>query len=268
MRSVAKPINAAYLSQSLAFHTDLLYFDNPPHVQLLHCVQSSSEGGASLFVDAYKAAHDLFREDRKAFNTLATTHVNYHYNHANSNLYHATKPVIETRPLRIGEKTYQTVAEFLQAHEENRAQINANRWNDAKIPPLSLVDCLEKINWGPPFLAPFTLQKDSLEQASLSRECALTSLNQKVDVWHAAAQKLDKLLHRPETMYERLMKPGECVLFDNTRVLHGRKAFNARDAGKSRWLRGTYVDKDPFLSKLRVLRNQYGDSNRQSAVID
>lgn len=233
---------------------------------MLHCIQSSSEGGASLFVDAYKAAIDLFHNDREAFNALATIPVNYHYTHDGSNLYHATKPVIDLRPLRVGVKTYKTLEEFLRAHEEHREQINAHRSNDAQIPQLRVVDCFEKINWGPPFLAPFTLEEDSLEQASLSQHCALTSLNQKVDAWHAAAQKLNAMLHRQEKMYERLMKPGECVLFDNTRVLHGRKAFDARDAGKSRWLRGTYVDKDPFLSKLRVLRQQYGDSGHQDAV--
>lgn len=207
-----------------------------------------------MFTDAYKAAVDLHSTNPEAFDTLATTPVNYHYNHPKSNLYHATKPVIELRPLRIGKTTYNTLTEFLEAWKRNQSLINEYRSGDALVPDLNVIDCLEKVNWGPPFLAPFTLQEESLEQAALSRHSCRESLNQKVDAWHSAAQKLKALLHRREAMHERLMQPGECVLFDNTRVLHGRKAFDVQDAGKSRWLRGTYVDKDPYLSKLRVLR--------------
>jgi hypothetical protein len=39
--------------------------------------------------------------------------------------------------------------------------------------------------------------------------------------------------------------------------LHARKAFEVADAGKERWLRGAYLDKDPFVSKLRVLAHRF-----------
>lgn len=185
------------------------------------------------------------QKDPYAFNTLASVPVNYHYNHPNANLYHTTKPVFELRPLKIGETTYQTVSEYLDAWKQEQAKGRA-------LPDITLVDCLEKINWGPPFMAPFTLQEQSAQAAygsSNSRE----TLNRKVDRWHAAARKFSALLHRPDSLYERLMRPGECVLFNNTRTLHARRAFNHDDVGKARWLKGGYVDKDPFLSKLRVL---------------
>jgi len=75
--------------------------------------------------------------------------------------------------------------------------------------------------------------------------------------WHPAARKFNKIIHREENIHERMMKPGECVLFDNRRVLHARKAFEVADAGKERWLRGAYLDKDPFMSKLRVLTHRF-----------
>lgn len=65
-------------------------------------------------------------------------------------------------------------------------------------------------------------------------------------------QLLEKLLNDPSAVYERKMKPGECVLFDNRRVAHGRRAFNAQDGG-SRWLRGTYIDDQDFRSKLHFM---------------
>ena len=254
VRTVPSAINAAYTSSDLGFHADLLYFQNPAHIQLLHCMESSSTGGASVFVDAFRCALDLYRTDLDAFNVLATLPVNYHYKHPNSNLYIATKPVIDMRPLRIGDTFYHSLPEFVEAWERNRQKIRQSTNTDC--PSLGVVDCLEKINWGPPFLAPFSLYRDSMEQARSSataREC----LNQKVDEWHAAAQKFSALLHRPECLHERLMKPGECVLFDNTRVLHARKAFGSGDVGKVRWLRGAYVDKEPYLSKFRVLKHKF-----------
>ena len=220
-------------------------------------MQSSSAGGASVFTDAFKSAVDLFVADEKAFNVLADTPVNYHYNHPESNLYYATKPVLELRPLKIGTTVYGTLAEYLLAYETKRVSINENQATEAKIPPLTASDCLEKVNWGPPFLAPFTLDTASCEFETSGASSGDT-LAKKLERWHCAASKLGALLNRQETMYERLMQPGECVVFDNTRILHGRRAFTAEDTGKPRWLRGAYVDKDPYLSKLRVLNYKLG----------
>ncbi|KAH6662643.1 hypothetical protein F5X68DRAFT_225879 [Plectosphaerella plurivora] len=216
VRTVPQANNAAYTSSDLGFHTDLLYFNNPPHIQLLHCIQSASTGGASVFADAYRAAVDLFNTDPDAFDTLSTVPVNFHYNHPNDNVYRTTKPVIDLRPLRIG----------------------------------------GKVNWGPPFSAPFSNHRDPMEYT----EPALSALNRKVEEWHEAAVKLNALLQRQEYLYERKMNHGECVLFDNTRTLHSRRGFDAEDVGKPRWLRGTYVDKDPYHSKFRVLQNKFRET--------
>ncbi|KAK4503197.1 hypothetical protein PRZ48_006625 [Zasmidium cellare] len=231
---------------------DLLYFDSPPHVQLLYCIQSSSFGGASVFVDAFKAAVKLYSTDQDAFNTLASIRVNYHYNHPDENLYHTTKPVFELRPLKIGDTSYTSVFDYLRAWQEKQA-------TGAPLPDIDLTDCLEKINWGPPFLAPFSLKEQTL-QPSVPSNTPRETLNQKMDRWHAAARKFSAILHKPDNLHERLMQAGQCVLFDNTRVLHARRAFDAGDVGKARWLKGGYVDKDPFFSKLRVLKGKYGKS--------
>ncbi|BCS27768.1 uncharacterized protein APUU_60816S [Aspergillus puulaauensis] len=257
VRTVPEAINAAYTSHDLGFHTDLLYFHQPPHVQLLHCIQSASSGGASVFADAYKAAVDLFYTDMEAFDTLASVPVNYHYNHPDSNVYHTTKPVIDLCPLQIGSSVYTRFQDFANAMELYRGGQGDKYWK-TKL----LVDCLQKINWCPPFLAPFSNHDQlaiELEAGpSTQSQSPVSALNNKVEKWHQAACKFNALLQRPEYLYERKMNPGECVLFDNTRTLHSRRAFDMQDVGKPRWLRGTYVDKDPYLSKLRVLQNRFG----------
>ena len=247
MRTVPAAINAAYTSQDLGFHTDLLYFQQPPHVQLLHCIQSASAGGASVFADAYRAAIDLFHADPDAFDILATVPVNYHYNHPDSHVYRTTKPVIDLRPLCVGGRTYSNMRDYMQAQHGTNAQNRDPKWNES-----TLVACMDKINWGPPFLAPF-----SLHESRSSSTSSLVELNDKVENWHAAAYKFNALLQRPEYLFERKMNPGDCVLFDNTRTLHSRRAFDSADVGKPRWLRGTYVDKDPFFSKMRVLQRKF-----------
>lgn len=254
MRTVPEAINAAYTSHDLGFHTDLLYFHQPPHVQLLHCIQSASSGGASVFADAYKAAVDLFHTDIDAFDTLASIPVNYHYNHPDSNVYHTTKPVIDLCPLQIGSVVYTRFRDFMEAMEPHCiGSGQGDEWRTTL-----LAKCLQKINWGPPFLAPFSNHDSLAMDVRGSTQSPLSALNEKADQWHQAACKFNALLQRPEYLYERKMNPGECVLFDNTRTLHSRRAFDMADVGKPRWLRGTYVDKDPYLSKLRVLQARFG----------
>ncbi|MYE12743.1 MAG: DUF971 domain-containing protein [Gammaproteobacteria bacterium] len=48
------------------------------------------------------------------------------------------------------------------------------------------------------------------------------------------------------------LRPGECQVFDNRRVLHGRDAFDP--ATGDRFLQGCYVGRDEFESRLKLLR--------------
>ncbi len=49
-------------------------------------------------------------------------------------------------------------------------------------------------------------------------------------------------------------RPGDCVVFDNRRVLHGREAFDGQSG--RRHLRGCYVDRDDLHSRLRILARE------------
>jgi gamma-butyrobetaine dioxygenase len=46
------------------------------------------------------------------------------------------------------------------------------------------------------------------------------------------------------------LQPGDCVVFDNTRILHSRTAFGG---GGARHLQGCYADLDAVASALAVL---------------
>lgn len=155
------------------------------------------------------------------------------------------------RLLRIGDTIYTNIQDYIQARRNLEGGNESLEWTESV-----LAECMDKINWGPPFSAPFSLHEHAVLDEE-SAKPALSTLNSKVEKWHEAATKFNSLLQRPEYLYERKMNPGDCVLFDNTRTLHSRRAFDKADVGKPRWLRGTYVDKDPYLSKLQVLQNKF-----------
>jgi alpha-ketoglutarate-dependent taurine dioxygenase len=67
--------------------------------------------------------------------------------------------------------------------------------------------------------------------------------------YYAAYRQFAALLHEPARFVVCRLEPGDLVLFDNTRVLHGRTAFS----GGSRHIQGCYVDADGLYSSLAVL---------------
>lgn len=249
VRSVPEAKNVAYTAQNLGFHMDLLYMEQPPHLQLLHCIRSSSAGGASLFTDSFKAALELWRRRRSDFIALVRTKAAFHYDHPESQYYHQFRPVIEQVAKQIGDMK---VASFDRIPTSTPEGKQARDYYNP-------MDFVSSIAWSPPFQAPFALKRDFMVNSGGGEDGEQPwneVLGGAVYQWHQAARAFHEFIHRPENIYERLMKPGECVIFDNRRVLHARKAFEVGDAGKERWLRGGYIDKDPYLSKLRILKRQ------------
>jgi gamma-butyrobetaine dioxygenase len=59
----------------------------------------------------------------------------------------------------------------------------------------------------------------------------------------------------PELAYTFRLKSGECLIVDNTRLLHSRTAFDASEAGH-RHLQGCYADLDALASAVAVLERR------------
>ncbi len=79
------------------------------------------------------------------------------------------------------------------------------------------------------------------------------------NAFYRAYRTFAEILLRPELMLTFRLSPGECVVFDNTRVLHARTAFIS--AGR-RHLQGCYADLDGVESELAVLRRGGGEQVR------
>ena len=71
--------------------------------------------------------------------------------------------------------------------------------------------------------------------------------------FYAAYRAFAEILHRPQLMVTFRLGPGDCLIFDNTRLLHSRTGF--ADTG-DRHVQGCYVDLDAVASRRNVLRGQ------------
>lgn len=96
------------------------------------------------------------------------------------------------------------------------------------------------VNWAPPFQAPYESGIHVEENAAFRQYLAGT---------RAFAGSLEDAA----SVFEVALKEGECAVFANRRVVHGRREFE----GEGRWLKGTYVDQDAYLSAFRVLSERF-----------
>jgi alpha-ketoglutarate-dependent taurine dioxygenase len=74
---------------------------------------------------------------------------------------------------------------------------------------------------------------------------------ERMEAWYAAYLDYVRALHAPDAAYARRLAAGDVVLFDNRRVLHGRRAVLGRPGG--RWLQGCYADRDGLMATLARL---------------
>jgi gamma-butyrobetaine dioxygenase len=81
----------------------------------------------------------------------------------------------------------------------------------------------------------------------------LASRDGSPDAFYRAYRAFAEVLTRPDLMLTFRLEPGDCVAFDNTRVLHARTAFTAGRGPGSRHLQGCYADLDGVASELAVL---------------
>jgi len=94
VRTEVNPNNLAYTNMGLGSHTDNPYRDPVPTVQLLHCLESSTEGGDSVLVDGFKAAAVLRQENKEDFDILTSTWVNFRFSDTKTDL-RSRVPMIE-----------------------------------------------------------------------------------------------------------------------------------------------------------------------------
>jgi len=195
--------NVAYTKQYLGLHMDLLYMNEPPGFQLLHCLKNDASGGDALFSDSYNALLKLRPAHIEALNELR---INFKYDN-DGHQYSRTAPFVERR----------------RDHE-----------------PISR-DNIRVINHSPPFQGPLPIELYSKTD---------NELHTLMDALKAFTEATESA----ENLFEYRYEAGDCVIFNNRRVLHGRREFDPESG--ERWLKGCYVDSDVFNSRRRVLHDR------------
>ncbi|GAB5585988.1 hypothetical protein Unana1_00888 [Umbelopsis nana] len=97
VKSVAKSTNIAYTSLYLGFHMDLLYFEAPPGLQLLHSLKNSVTGGSSIFVDSFKAVEIMKKEHPEDYTALKEIPVTFHYVNDGHHMYYRRPTIVNDK---------------------------------------------------------------------------------------------------------------------------------------------------------------------------
>lgn len=215
--------NIAYTNLDLGLHMDLCYFQNPPRFQFLHMLRNRVQGGQSIFVDAFAVAEEMWESHREAWKVLTEVPVCFEYQN-DSRHYRYTHPTFE-------------VAKESSGHAGPNGSDGMPR--------------LTAINYSPPFQGNLPLRWPSdgvmVDASPATRKLFYESLKIFADLTHDARFR-----------YERMLQEGECVVFDNRRVLHSRRGFEWDEKAEGgddvkRWLKGCYVDGDAIWSTYRTL---------------
>ena len=191
VRTTVDPNNLAFTNLGLGTHLDNPYRDPVPGLQLLHCLDSSTEGGESILQDGFMAARVLRDENPDHFAILTQNWINFRFRDDSADL-QSRVPLIEVN---------------------DRDEVIKVRFNNRSIDTIKL--------------APEAIKG-----------------------FYAAYRHFAEILERPELQVVFKLQPGELMLFDNTRILHARKAYSASG---SRHLQGAYSDLDGLYSCLRLL---------------
>jgi hypothetical protein len=247
VEATSDPINAAYSPCDLEGHQDLAYYESPPGLQLLHCTRFDAglRGGESLLHDVVAAADALREVNPRAFVTLATVPLTLQKVH-----YRRSQPahMVYRRPM-IAVESEGALGAALGAALGRGSSLSEADWARAA----HAAGEVRSVSWAPPF------------------EGALRSVSAAVAEDHCqAVGELGKIL---DTMLASgtgglcfRLREGDMAVFNNRRMLHGRKAFGPDPAdptpmpadGLSRRLRGCYVNVDDFLNRLETLCSLYG----------
>ena len=78
---------------------------------------------------------------------------------------------------------------------------------------------------------------------------------EKLELYYAARNKISEMYNSEKFRVEFKLKPGDLLMMDNYRLLHGRTEYNANEG--NRFLQGCYIDYDSTEGKLKHLKRKF-----------
>jgi len=226
-------INIAYTGEYLGPHMDLCYYESPPGIQLLHCMEFHPEvvGGDSFLIDAFQVAEELRETNPQAFMDLTRIPATFVKDHSDR-----AEPVrpVGGCPTR-GLARPPIILQLTPCHAVSWPQV----FMSYQRPHISLNAQGDVIGvfWSPPFEGP------------------LRARGEDVPRYYAAYKTMHDAISNAPMIRHRL-EPGQILIFNNRRMLHGRAAFTMPACGGKRWMRGCYVNIDDFANKVNISRRK------------
>jgi gamma-butyrobetaine dioxygenase len=214
VRVEPRPGNLAYTSRRILPHTDNPYRDPVPTVQLLHCLRAAEKGEGP---GGTGGGSPPCAEDVSGGGETGLVD-GFAAAAALRTMDAQTFGVLARTPVPFGYKENGTDLRASQPLIQlgPRGRVRGVRFNHRSTRPLRL---------------PYP----------------------EVTAFYAAYRRWAELLARPERQLNLRLAPGDCLIFDNTRILHARTAFSA--TGR-RHLQGCYADLDGLASTLAVLARE------------
>lgn len=246
VKSVQQPESLAYTPEKLGFHTDLPYREDTPGVQMLHCIENNAIGGESTLLDGFKAATDLKQSDPLSFRLLTRTPVVFTWQGREGVFLSATKPIIALQPserLRIARRvaasqsarshlgaagaTYansdggesDSDVEHGNGTDGGASSIRRSRDGVTTEPAVAADDCTDT--------HAERLAAVHYDNRNMSLSFAYLNEGHAKDLMRAY-RTFSYHINAPRNKLAFKMVPGDVLMFNNRRCLHGREAFDPR----------------------------------------
>jgi hypothetical protein len=214
--------NIAFTSVALPPHQDLTYYESKPLLQLLHCVSHTQplySHGESVLMDAMAAAEEFRRLAPDLFEILLHCEATFLKQRAGADMV-ASKPHVQVSP------TTTTTTAGGRCHGGGNQKGGGGGGN------------VIAVNWSPPFeggplLIPPSLMEDYFVayrafELMLDNSLVAPSPTTTTTTTTTLSPELEGLLrdYAKNYTWEYNVQPGEMLIFNNARMLHGRRSFS------------------------------------------
>jgi len=231
VRSRPSAHNVAYTDLPLAPHQDLAYYASPPGLQLLHCVTFGDrvEGGESTLVDGMAAAAALRTSDPDRFRTLSEARATFVKQREGASMTYL-RPHIDVLSGPAGDGEREIVG----------------------------------VHWAPPFEGPLALPRAEMDRYYDAYGAFEMMVDDSLPPDASSSAYSEEQIRRYREYarwytWEKRLEEGEMLVFNNQRMLHGRRGFRVRGGdgdggGVERLFEGCYTDICDTLGRYRVLQ--------------
>ena len=221
--SQSSPIDTAYTNLPLTAHTDTTYFTDPCGLQLFHLLSHTSASSSHAAGTAGVYEPNLGGESTLIDGFAAASEL--------FNLSPAAYTVLATTPI-VFTASGSPAGSFhnTSLHTTGSPVLSHCTTNPRDIRPENLT----MVRW------------NNLDRSPLTLFPSHSIMLQ----WYAAAKLWDEILRGKDFEIEFAMEPGRPFIFDNWRILHGRRSVVA---GSKRRVCGGYIAMDDLRAKGRSL---------------